>query len=93
MGTNIIEFNKASKENYHRKRSSDEISEFNSTIIALQGMIVEMYATNENLSDLTSNLCTNENMFNYPVDSENIAKVSALVEFKKKEEKSMRLAA
>jgi len=90
--SNVIEFSKAAKKNYDIKMSSEDIGNFNSSIIELQGMIIEMFATLENLEELRSSLFTNPKMFDYKVDEENIEKINTMLKYKEKE-KSVRLAA
>lgn len=88
--SNVISLMGASKENFFRKNAE---SEYTSTIISLQGMIVEMYATGENVEDLRANLHTARETFPYAIDHENIRNLEALVEYKERENKPAKLAA
>ncbi len=86
MESNIIEFQSAFNENNARKKNTaDLIGEFKSTIITLQGMLIEMYATNENLPQLTANLFVMQEMFEYTIEAEKIEQINDLLSFKEAE--------
>lgn len=89
--TNVMKLMEASNENFYRKTSG----EFSSTIIFLQGMVVEMFGTLENINDLEANLHTAGKTFHYPVDMENVEALVTLAQYKssKNEIKSGQLAA
>jgi len=92
--SNVMEFCKAAKKNYDIKMNCESKNEFNSSIVELQGMTIEMFATPENLEELCSSLFINPKMFDYSIDEKNVQKVEALIEYKQKEnENSIRLAA
>lgn len=92
--SHVMEFNKATKKNYDIKSNCESAEEFSSSIVELQGMFIEMFATVENLEELHSSLFTNPKMFDYKIDEENIKKVDAMIEYKQREkENGVRLAA
>ena len=92
--SHVMEFCKAAKKNYDTKMNCESMDEFNSSIVELQGMTIEMFATSENLEELSSSLFTNPKIFDYNIDEENIEKVDVIIGYKQRErEKGVRLAA
>lgn len=92
--SHVMEFCKAAKKNHDTKMNCESMDEFNSSIVELQGMTIEMFATSENLEELSSSLFTNPKIFDYNIDEENIEKVDVIIGYKQRErEKGVRLAA